>query len=163
MKTNKLMKQIINRLNLSQENKRLISHKYNLINDDLLNLKSVHDCIIISNEDINLSDEEFMSVINSYTDKTGYEASCTEILINHYIDNESIETDELITITLLLIETLSEKLKLMSRNKDFCFIFSVDNDYKYVTLRFHKVRCNEPLWVSMDLEDYVQPIAYIII
>lgn len=53
------------------------------------------------------------------------------------------------------------ELKIIDCESKFCLISSCDDDN--VTIRFHKIRNEEPLWLSDDLEQYDQPVGYIIV
>ncbi len=123
--------------------------------------KQVKDCIIISEKSSEKLEDYFDDVIKTYMDRTGYEASNTETNINDFFDNKiSILTG--ITLGLITIEIWSLKLKQLDANSKFCFIMFSDDEH--VEIRFHKVRPNEYMWLSNDLEGYDgEAVGYIIL
>lgn len=116
--------------------------------------KRVKDCIIIIiiiDKNIEVLEANFEDAVKIYMDKTGYEASNTEIRTNCYVENEiSMITGT--RIALMVIEVWAMKLKQMEENAEFCFILCSDEEH--VEVRFHKVRTDESEWLADDLESY---------
>lgn len=125
----------------------------------------LYDCIIFSNSSINYeSEEEFNDIINRmYGDKTGFESSNTETLINSFIKDDELTVSDILPVALTVINNWINVLKRLEPNCKFCFILSCDCEMSYVTLRFHKVRNNEQFWISDDIENFQQPVGYVII
>jgi len=121
----------------------------------------VHDCIIISDNDIVLSDEKFDKVIHMFTDRTGYEASNTDTRINDYFENLEMPFNEAVVIAVMAINIWSNELKFIEPTAKFCFVIGCSD--MYVTIRYHKFRKNEGLWLSENLEEYENPVGYIIL
>lgn len=123
--------------------------------------QKVKDCMIITEKNVCELEKVFDSIIETYTDKTGYEASNTETRINYYIENEiSVETS--IQIAFMVIGIWALRLKQLEPESKFCFIICSDEDF--VEIRFHKVRDNENLWLEEDIESYQdEAIGYTII
>lgn len=127
---------------------------------DLLSPKfvSVYDCIIISDKSADILETNFSKMISMYGDRTGYEASNTEVRINDFIENGDLDVYDLVSIALLAIQCWSAKIKYVDDSSKFCFILSCDE--QYVTLRFHKVRAEEGVWLSRDIEKYDDAVGY---
>jgi len=154
----KLLEKLVNRNSIKE-----VSFSINYL-EQLFNppLKNRYDCLIISDKPTQLSEQQFGEVIKSYGDKTGYEASNTEVRINDFISNSDIILDdEILRLALLVINIWSNKIKAIYPSDKFCFIISISKSY--ATLRFHKVRENEGMWLSDDLEKYEEAVGYIII
>lgn len=163
---------MIMNMETNKQFKRILETSEKKVQISLLNIKkllfpnfiSVYDCIIINDTPISISKEKFNDIINKmYTDKTGYEASNTETLINFIIGEEEFAISEMIQLALIAIDVWALSLKMMDKESKFCFIISCDIESSFVTLRYHKVRNNEDMWLVKDLEEYNQPIAYAII
>ena len=123
------------------------------------NFAKRHDCLIISDIQTPLSKHEFNKVIKIYGDKTGYEASNTEIRINDFIKNDdSVHINEVLRVALIVINVWSDKIKLLCPEDHFCYIIAITKNY--VTIRFHKLRTNEIMWLNDDLEGYEEAIGY---
>ena len=122
--------------------------------------KKVKDCIIITKKNVHELEKEFENMIKVYGDRTGYEASNTETRIHCYLENEiSMETG--IRIALDITEIWALQLKKLEFNSRFCFIICADEDF--VELRFHKVRSDEEPWLSEEIHDYDEFVAYCIL
>ncbi|MDF9825369.1 hypothetical protein M2475_001824 [Breznakia sp. PF5-3] len=161
MKSNKKFRSILANINHKVEDAYLINMKM----DNLKKLfnprfENIYGCIVFKNQNINLSIDDFNRLLKIYNDKTGFEANNNEIRVNDYIEND-ITVDESLEIALLLIDNWSLKLKKIDMKSEFCFIISCEPPY--TTLRFHKVREDEALWISEELEKFDQPIGYTII
>ena len=161
MKSNKKFKGILDNINDKVTAENLINLEMkNLEKLFNPNFKKIYDCIFFENQKINLSIDEFNKLLKIHDDKTGFEASYNEVRINDYIENE-ISVNESLLIVLLLIDIWGLKLKSLNPKSKFCFIVSCEPPY--TTLRFHKVRSDEILWISEDLEKFDQPIGYTIV
>jgi hypothetical protein len=119
----------------------------------------VHDCIIISDEALEPNIESFKKIINKHTNKSGYEYSCNETLINFYTEEYS-EVKDLVFVGLMVIEIWSVQLKAIEPENTFCFILSVDEEVESVTIFFHKYREEEGMWISDEIELFEQPTGY---
>lgn len=124
------------------------------------NFVQVYDCIIISKKPLYILKENFKKAVLMHTDKIGYEAGNTEIRINDYVESINNSVQGMLQIALIVIECWLNKLKNIDKTSKFCFIISCDNEN--VTIRFHKVRENEKMWISKELEEYKEPVGYII-
>ena len=124
------------------------------------NFVTVADCVIISNQSQQLLTKQFDNALKMYLDKTGYEAGNTEIRINDFLENP-ISVLDAIELAFLVIECWAFQLINRDIRSKTCFILSCDGDY--VTLRFHITRENENMWLMDSLEDYKEPVGYIII
>ncbi len=123
-------------------------------------IKDVYGCSVIDNEDeIDVDRIDFDTIIERHGDRTGYEASCNDTRINDYIDDDTIEHKELISIGLEIIEMWMMQLKSLYPGKRFTFIMSSDS--VYVTLRFYQIRDNDVEYLCDNLEDYEEAIAVI--
>ena len=138
-----------------------VNFKIQQLNELLLpSFKKVKDCIIITKTNVNELEKALEDMIKIYGDKTGYEASNTDTRINCYLENEiSMETG--IRIALDIIEIWALQLKKLEGSSKFCFIICADEDF--VELRFHKVRSDEKLWLSEELDSYEEFVAYCIL
>ena len=82
----------------------------------------------------------FDKALEMYMDKTGYEATNTEIRLNSYF----------------------EKNISMEPHSKFCLILSCDEEH--VEIRFHKIHPGEKMWLDENLEDYPEEaIGYAIV
>lgn len=163
MNMNKKMLHLIKdlkKVNYEKEIKVNLNNLQKLFNP---NFVQIFDCILFNNKNeiINLSKKDFEEIIKRYTDKTGYESFCSEIRINDYLENEDLSVRELLKISVTVIECWKNKLKLIDNHSKFCFILSCSEGY--VTFRFHKIRKGEGMWVCKNLEEYMEPIAYMIL
>jgi len=132
----------------------------------LPNFAKEHNCITITNEDDSfLEDEEkfIQFVKETYTDYTGYEASNTETYINYFLEEENLTLNEIVSITFVVIEVWGQQLKLLEPESQFCFIISCDTEYESVTMRFHKVRSEELMWLGEGWENSKTPVGCIFI
>lgn len=119
--------------------------------------QKVYDCIIISDDEIDLTREKFDKMIVSFLDCSGFEYAESEIRINDYIQN--IRSAEVgVQIALIVIEFWYVKLREIDSQSKFGFIISCDKEY--VTLRYHKVRKNDIEVLDENFEDFNQPIYY---
>ena len=122
--------------------------------------KKVYDCIIISSQKVEELETKFEQALKFLGGKNLYEISSTEILINSYLEMKNCTLYTILKLTLMTIEIWKLQLKLLEPQGQFCFIISCDANR--VTLRFHKVREDQPEWLDNDLETYDQPIGYLI-
>ena len=124
-----------------------------------------YDCIIIAddNKDLLPKHEFLKNVEEMYIDKTGYEASITDTLINYYIEEEDVKLQDILPVAFTVIDVWSSQLKMIDSLSKFCFIVTCESDYNHVTIRFHKLRDNEPMWIDSNLEQYEEPVGYVII
>lgn len=150
------MKQILERSKVD-ENKivDLLSGIQNVMNPKF---KNIHGCLIIDNEDA-LTEEKvnIQRILNMYGDKTGYEASCNEVRINDFLEDEGLTENELIQLGLIIADKWREKLGKSFQKNQYVFIL-VSNE-GYVTLRFHMKRDEEKEWLNYDLEKYQEAVA----
>jgi hypothetical protein len=126
--------------------------------DQLFNIKiqNIFDCILImDDEGIDLSEDQFFEVIEMYGDKTGYEASNNELRIIDYIDNRDLSKENQYLIGKSFIINLSTRI-----SKKTVFYFSFDDDI--LTIRFHIFRETDGLWISDDLEKFEEATGYFI-
>lgn len=143
-----------------------ISFNSETIRDILMpNFQRVFDCIVISRNMVTFeSEEKFLKTIKEmYTDKTGYEASVTDTLINYYLDDEQLALGALLSLALLIIQVWEKQLRLLFPERKFCFIISGEIETNFVTIRFHQFREEEGIWISGDLEKYDEPIGCVIV
>jgi len=139
-----------------------------LVNLTVLNLQKimspqftqVYDSIIVSRDKIEISEEQYSRVIKMHGDKTGYEASNNDTRVNDFFETD-LPGSEALSIALMIVDVWGGKLKCLEPESDFCFI--IDCDENYVTLRFHKLRSNEGMWLLDDIEGYDGAIGYIIV
>lgn len=166
----------INKMKMNKKMQKLLtldvkgSDKFCFIQESLQDLlmpsfQSVFDCIIISKEVLEFeSEEEFLKIIKDmYTDKTGYEASVTDTLLNYYLEDEYLTLGELLSLSLIIIKLWEKQLKLITKKSKFCFIVSGEVETNFVTIRFHQFREDEGMWLLEDLEKYDAPIGYKIV
>jgi len=160
MINNEKMKNMLQETEKSNINEKLV--KLTLDNIKKLfcpNFIHIYDCIIISDKEIELSVGQYDKVIGMFGDRTGYEASNNDTRINDYFDS-GVSGFEALSIAMILIDVWGNKLKALEPDINFCFIVDCNDDY--VTLRFHKVRIDERMWLSNNIEDYSGAIGYII-
>lgn len=167
------IRRMINNMIMNKKMEKIIENLNNITPDNLIlfnlkklkmlllpNFQYIYDCIIISNEKMVFTENEFLEIIKLNNDKTGYEVNNTETRVNAYIENENISIYESLSISLMIIDIWAIELRTVCSSDKFCFIISCDDND--VTFRFHKIRNNEPMWVAKDLESYEQPIGYVI-
>lgn len=135
VKMNSRMQQIIKRIERNKvENKMYISYA-NLNKILLPKFIEVEDCILL---DINVHWEkekiDMEWVLETYLDKTGFEAS------------------SMVAFSLQLIECWGYKLKYKYPEDKFNFILGING--ASVTLRFYKFRENDLQYLADDLEKY---------
>lgn len=125
-------------------------------------LKKVYDCIIISSKNVGELEKNFKSSLEFLGGKNFYEISETEILINSYLEDSGSEYSlyTLLHLVQMVVYIWDAQLKLLDTDTKFCYIISCDENR--VTLRFHKVRAEEPGWLVDDLDLYDDPVGYMI-
>lgn len=161
MKANSKMNYIIKNTFLSEESDNNISLR-NLLRLLQPNIKNIYDCLIIDNEnEIEIEKIDIDKILQIYGDRTGYEASCNEIRINDYINGENIDFRKVLDLGFKTLDIWCNILKKDYPYNEFCLIISCDKES--VTLRFHKVRHNESMWLSENLEGYEEAVAFKII
>lgn len=159
--TNNKMKKLLEYIstNLNEEEIKLnVQQLARLVSPPL---KKVKDCIIISEKNINILEENFDNAIKMYMDKTGYEANNTETRIDCYFEDKiSMVTGT--QIALIVIEVWKLKLKQIEPDSKFCIILCSDEEC--VEIRFHKVRDEENSWLLDNLEEYEDgAVGYVIV
>lgn len=122
--------------------------------------KKIRDCILISNKSRDILEESFDIALETYMDKTGYEASSSETQINNFFGNKLSMTTGT-QIALLVIHLWSAQLKRIDPDSVFCFILSCNTER--VEIRFHKKRDDELSWLNENIESYKEAIGYIFI
>lgn len=158
---NESMKKIVNNLKCPYMKKSInikVKDLYKLL---LPEFKKIHDCIILSSETEEILKDNYKNELSNFENKTGYEIWHNEIIINSYIKDYYVSVHTAIYIALIIIEVWSDKLKNMSEGSKFCYFLSCSDNI--VNLRFHKIREGERMWHIENLEEYVQPVGYIII
>lgn len=120
-----------------------------------IQMQDIFDCIlIIDDEEIELTQEQFVEVIKMYGDKTGYEVSNNELRVIDYSDTILTEEEQYLLGKSLILD-LSHKIR-----PKMVYYFSFDNDA--LTIRFHKFREEEGLWINEEIEEYNEPLGYFI-
>lgn len=99
-------------------------------------------------------EKNFEQLLRMNTDQTGYESSVNECKL---VDNFDfcLSASQQFVLGQIVMENLMTK-------KDFpipCVVYFT-YDAGELTMRFHKYRENEGLWVSEDLETYEEPVGY---
>lgn len=160
MKKNTLLENEIKEIDLDKI-KLTLDSSIKKINDLMIPVfLEISDCILLKKKDKLINEDKIVQLIKVLGDKTGLEASENEIRLNDFFENDlPLETS--LALALLVIEIWKNRLKIVFPTYTFCLILSIDSDY--VTLRFHRLRMKEPMWISEDLEKYNQPIGYVII
>ncbi|MGF6907915.1 hypothetical protein [Fusobacterium sp. PH5-44] len=104
----------------------------------------IDDCIIITNEEKSKLERNFDNVLKSLysNDKTHYEYSINETLINYFFENCD-STSILINLGLIVLDIWGLKLKEVDAKSKFWIILGCDKNK--VTLRFHKARLGNQL------------------
>lgn len=111
----------------------------------------VYDCVIISDEEINLTQNAFATTVKKlYGDWSGYEFGNTEVRINDYFKN-ALSKEEGTQIALWAIKRWIPRLHNMEPQASFAF-FLFSNDER-TEIRFHKLRNDESLVVT-DVDSY---------
>lgn len=160
MVANKKMRKIMDKVE-KRSNRTNIEFTIQGIRELFLpNIKKVYDCLIISEKCVEELEENFTKAIKVTSDKTGYEASRNETYMNQYIVNENFTIYDIVEITNIVIDIWKNQLKVIDNSGKICFIIGCDN--KNVTLRFHKVRTNESMWLGDDIEKFEDAVGYII-
>lgn len=162
IKMNLMMQQALR----DSDNDKQVTFKQENINKLFLpQFRVEYDCVITSsgNHEL-LPEEEFnKSIIEMYTNKTGYEASLTDTLINYYLENEEVIIQDVLPIAFTVIEVWAAQLKMLDSISKFCFFITCESEYNHVTVRFHKLRKAEPIWIDSDIDKYEEPVGYVII
>lgn len=117
--------------------------------------KEVNGCILLNLLENGVPNKiNIDKVIEIYGDFTAYECSYNEIRLNDYIDYPIGKGISVLKFALKLQKIWTTKIKLQYPKYKFCFIVSYDGEF--VILRFHKVRKEERLFLTDDLESYLQ-------
>lgn len=99
-------------------------------------------------------EKNFEQLLRMNTDRTGYECSVNECKLVDNFDSY-LSAPQQFVLGQIVMENLMTK-------KDFpipCVVYFT-YDAGELTMRFHKYRENEGLWVSEDLETYEEPVGY---
>lgn len=109
-----------------------------------------------------MSLKEFNICVKSFTDKTGYEYCDNDRRINDYFEEE-LSQESAVFLTIQTITIWMQQLKIMQPDKDFCFLFSLDDENcEYVTFRFHQFREEDGFCISINnMEGFLGPVCYI--
>lgn len=127
----------------------------NLNNLFNIRIQNVFDCIIlVDEEEVVLSSEQFEKVIKRNQDKTGYEAANNELRIIDYSKSLLTEEEQYL-IGKILIENLDNRI---SGKVVYYFGFNQG----ILTLRFHKFREEDGFWTNENVEEYNEPLGYFI-
>lgn len=114
-------------------------------------IKRVGDCIIIASESVEEIEPYLDEAVQMYGDKTGYEASNSEVMINDFFD-QPLSRVQGTRIALLAADLWAMQLKTFAPETTFRIILSSDDES--VIIRFHQVRADELGWLSEDVESY---------
>jgi len=157
MQCNKLMENLISSFPRSRHRTFLVDFEglQKLFNKKIVKIvdtfiiEEVHESI-----DVEVAEKNFDKLIRMNTDKTGYESSCNEFRIIDYF-SETLSVEDQWEIGMIVMENFLQK-------EDFPFpcIFYYGYDESILTMRFHKYRASEGLWLLEDLEGYSNPVAY---
>ena len=159
MKCNKMMSDILNSSKYKNNNEILTIESKELLNLFNKKFQNIHDCIIMSEELYDASEEKIKSIVECFEDRTGFEHSDSETRVNDYIENE-ISAETAISLSLLLIDFWGYRLKELDSESQFAFILSLDG--MYTTLFFHKLREHNLPMIDDDLDGYNQPVYYVV-
>lgn len=159
IKYNKIMSDILNSSKYKNNNEILTIESKELLNLFNKKFQNIHDCIIMSEELYDASEEKINSNIEFHKDRTGFEHWESETRVNDYIENE-ISAETAISLSLLLIDFWGYRLKELDSESQFAFILSLDGSY--TTLFFHKLREHDLPQISDDLDGCIQPVCYVV-
>ncbi|WP_348921879.1 hypothetical protein [Enterococcus rotai] len=118
-------------------------------------IQKVYDCLILEEEELNVAEENFANLLTIYGDKTGYEASNTEIRIIDFFPDQLLTAAEQFYIAKSWMKNIYDRIKSLS-DKDIVFIFSYENEI--LTVRFHQKRDGE-FWLA-EPNSYEEPVGY---
>jgi hypothetical protein len=119
------------------------------------NIVDINGCYILDLEnELDSRSINWNRLMKIHGNKTGYEASCNELRINDYLDDNKTQ-DDILIYGLRILHDWKDKLKRDYVNQKFVLILSFDKTY--VTLRFHKKREGEN-WLNSDLGKYQESI-----
>ncbi len=117
--------------------------------------KEVNGCILLNLSEGSIPNKiNIEKVIQTYGDFTAYECSCNEIRLNDYIDYTEGNERSILKFALQLQKSWIVKIKRDYPSYKFCFVLSYDGEF--ATLRFHRIRENERLFLTDDLESYTE-------
>ena len=163
MKMNRKMQGMLD--SCPNENRNIIFSQKKL--EELFSPKFVviYDCILVTEDPQNfISEKDFNNFVKEeYTDKTGCEGSVSKTLINHYIDDTNLTAGDILPIAITVMKVWGSLLKNIDSESNFCMFVSCDVEFDFVTIRFHKIREDEPLWLDGDLEEVQEPVGYMIV
>lgn len=131
--------------------------------DYLFNQKivRVNDTYLIENAGDSISIESikknYDDLIRLNTDKTGFECSINEIKLLNNFENKkfNLSSEQQFVLGGIVMKNLITK-------KNFpvpCVVYFTYDDGQ-LSMRFHKFRSNDGLWISDNLEDYEEPVGY---
>lgn len=89
-------------------------------------------------------------MLQIYGDKTGIEASNSEFRINDFIDIKDTKSKYL--LSRFIMKKWKESLKNKFPNYNFFIYLSIDQED--FTIRFHKKRLDEMMWVDNNIDDF---------
>lgn len=156
IKMNKNMKKLILDTHSLKGSKAMINIEDLLMVSNPL-LKEIHNCIVIDNAN-KLSESE-IKFENINGDRTGFEASENEVLLNSFIFKQHKNCNEVLKLGLFIVELWVNKLRNIYPER--CFIVILSSCDGNVFLRFHQKRNDEISWLSDDIEGYQDAVAFI--
>ncbi len=125
------------------------------------NIVYMNDCVFISQYSKEINKVKLKKFLKNNPDKIAFEVDMNETLINQYIDDTGLFASDITPFALTIIKAWIRGVKSKESKNIFCFICSCSN--KLVTIRFHKIRAAQQLWLGCNIDEYNQPVAYEII
>lgn len=136
-------------------NKKEVSHTSLLLKLLWPEFIDVNGCILLSEQLAKSHAKQ-----DDFEDETGFEAFVNHI---HFTDKEfgeKLVPIELLGLTVKIAEMWQAKLSWNFPNDKFLIILSFDENE--TTLRFHKIRESQLLWINLEkIEKYEEPIMVI--
>ncbi|MHC5216665.1 hypothetical protein ACYSNR_08350 [Enterococcus sp. LJL128] len=119
-------------------------------------LVDVYGCLIFSNRESSMSQENFEAHLKNFLDRTGYEASANEIRMIDFFE-QSLTIQEQVQLARVFIQNINSRLQLLTSQR-IIYIFGINDNI--LTTRFHQEWEDESSWLG-DLEGFTSPIAVV--
>ncbi|MGX7151139.1 hypothetical protein [Enterococcus ureasiticus] len=120
-----------------------------------VSIEKLYDCLILSNEKTNITEEQFLRVVSSYGSLAGYEFANTECRMIDFFDSP-LDVIEQYKIGLLYVQCLNNRLLTLTNYK-IAYLFSYNDDI--LTIRFHQKREDGEVFFDTDINKFTEPVG----
>lgn len=123
----------------------------------------VNGMVILGNEEENEEyyQKNYELMIKNLKSKTEIEIASNEFLINYFFEDHLSFSDYL-GLGIELLSYWKQLIKMRLPDQKICYILSGDMDSGNVIVKLHVMREGEAPWLDFNLNNYLEPVAYVI-